>query len=851
MDSAYMHYCFADPDFYDLVERRDDARSRFAVAGRSAPQGWSRYERGVWVVLRPPAVSLPPQGWKIHISACLRDAEDVLGIVWDYCAEQDISFKFLRSRDILLIGNSKYANRASSGKLLTLYPRGDAQLHTALTDLSAALEAYRGPYILSDLRWGRGPVYVRYGGVMERYCPSAEGDLVPAIAAPDGSLIPDVRRPAFTVPPWVEVPDFLAAQIAERTANAPVSFPYEIDRALHFSNGGGVYQARDTRTGAKVVLKEARPFAGFEREGTDAVARLERERIILEQLSDLEFTPAVIDYLTYWEHDFLVEEYLEGEPLTSGLVTRYPLLHPDPSGSELAGYTAWALDVLGQVERALAQLHRRGIVFGDLHPGNVLLRPDGRIALVDFEEAFPVSQNRRPGLGAPGFIAPASCTGHDIDEYALACLRLWMFLPLTGVLDRDPTKIDTFVGVLTERFRVPETFAAQVRRSLGAAPRVAVRRDREYPDWDALRKSMMEAILASATPQRPDRLFPGDVAQFRYGGFTLAYGAAGVLYALHTTGMGTLPEHVDWLVRTASRVTDPHAGLFTGLHGLAYVLDELGCRDEALSTLERALALIPDVRAMGLFGGLAGIGLTLLHFARGSADPSLREGAIRIAERLSAVVGDPDVGQDRPSAAGLMYGFSGPALFFAHLYVATTEATFLDLAASALRRDLAYCQTTEDGRLQVREGHRLLPYLATGSAGIGLVLTEYLHHRNDEELATVHTRLRRACCAEFVAQSGLFHGRAGLIAYLSRTVESTQRASEDAALQRHLHRLSWHAVPYLNHLGFLGDQLLRLSMDLATGSAGILLALHTAHDPTATVLPFLPHRPFRTPVRTV
>ncbi|MGH3826028.1 MAG: serine/threonine protein kinase, partial [Pseudonocardiaceae bacterium] len=241
MDLAYTQYCFADPDFYDAVERRDDMRTSFALARQSAPDGWSRFERGVWVVLRPPSVQLPPQGWKIHVSACPQHAEDVLGIVWEYCTARHIAFKFLRSGDILLIGNSKYANRASSGKLLTLYPREDTELHTALTDLASALDGYQGPYILSDLRWGSGPVYVRYGGFLERYCPSADGDLVPAVAAPDGRLVPDLRRPAFTVPPWAKIPDFLAAWIAARTDRTPQGFPYKIERALHFSNGGGVY----------------------------------------------------------------------------------------------------------------------------------------------------------------------------------------------------------------------------------------------------------------------------------------------------------------------------------------------------------------------------------------------------------------------------------------------------------------------------------------------------------------------------------------------------------------------------------------------------------------------------------
>ena len=41
---------------------------------------------------------------------------------------------------------------------------------------------------------------------------------------------------------------------------------------------------------------------------------------------------------------------------------------------------------------------------------------------------------------------------------------------------------------------------------------------------------------ASATPQREDRLFPGDIAQFILRSPGLAHGAAGVLYALHQAG---------------------------------------------------------------------------------------------------------------------------------------------------------------------------------------------------------------------------------------------------------------------------------------------------------------------------
>jgi hypothetical protein len=53
-------------------------------------------------------------------------------------------------------------------------------------------------------------------------------------------------------------------------------------------------------------------------------------------------------------------------------------------------------------------------------------------------------------------------------------------------------------------------------------------------------------------------------------------------------------------------------------------------------------------------------------------------------------------------------------------------------------------------------------------------------------------------------------------------------------------RLAWHAVDYGDGLAFPGDMLLRLSMDLGTGTAGVLLSVGAALAPGRTpTLPFL------------
>jgi hypothetical protein len=75
---------------------------------------------------------------------------------------------------------------------------------------------------------------------------------------------------------------------------------------------------------------------------------------------------------------------------------------------------------------------------------------------------------------------------------------------------------------------------------------------------------------------------------------------------------------------------------------------------------------------------------------------------------------------------------------------------------------------------------------------------------------------------------GLFTGRAGILAYLAGRSPDPK---SDPLVLKQIRGLSWHAVPYGDGVAFPGTALLRLSMDLATGNAGILLALGAAlHD---------------------
>jgi tRNA A-37 threonylcarbamoyl transferase component Bud32 len=858
VDQEHALYCLGDPVFYDSAILHLSEDEEFELARRPAPEGWAKLKTGDWVEYDPLDNRLPAQGWKIHASACTESADEILQTVWDYCMQRRIAFKFMRSQQLLFLRNAKYANRGASGKFITIYPADEDQFAEVIGDLAAKLDGLPGPYILSDLRWGAGPLFARYGGFATRHCVGANGALETAIENDAGELVPDRRGATFYVPPWVTLPACLEPHLAARNSSTVDELPYDIKRALHFSNGGGVYDGIVRATGERVVLKEARPYAGLAMGGEDAVTRLARERDML-RLLDGAGVPVVHDYFTVAEHHFLVMEFVEGTSLNQHLVARCPSAWGDADRAALADYTDWALDVLGALEQTVAAVHERGVIVNDMHPSNVLVRPDGRIALIDMETAFREGEDRGQTMADPGFAAPRGCRGYDIDRYALACLRLYAFMPLTDLFALDASKAQHLADEIARVFEVPQAFlddavqtilAAWAERPTPLTPSPEpIALEPTAPSWRAARDSMARAILASATPERDDRLFPGAIEQFfePAGGLNIACGAAGVLYALHATGAGRHPEHEEWLVR---RALNPQPGIslgfYDGLHGIAYVLDALGRRDDAHALLDICLSELDgkqDRLGLNLFSGLAGIGLNLAHFAAATADSSLWEATLRVADSVADRLGDVasvgEISGGKEPYAGLTRGSSGPALLFLRLYERFGADELLDLAATAIRQDLKRCKLREDsGSLEVAEGWRTMPYIADGSVGIGMVIEDYLAHREDEEFADAVPAIRRAADYGFYIYPNLLLGRAGMLLYHARS-RAAGVAGLDRTIAAHVRRLSWHALTYQGHLAFPGEKLMRLSMDLATGTAGVLLGLGSALHDEPVHLPFL------------
>lgn len=867
MDVRYPAYCIADKRYYESPAQMYQGDGWFNFVDEIAtPDGWSKIGNNNWTQLNPPEedAGIPAQGWKIHVSATPDNAVPILKQVSEYCFVNLITFKFVPNSLSFASRNSKYAPRESSGKFITIYPADVVSLRRTLHELNQKIGGEPGPYILSDLRWDDGPMYVRYGGFAPRYVYGDDGSRVPAIEAPDGSLEPDRREPKFVIPDWLEIPDFLTERATPRiSSEQPEEFPYRVTGVLHFSNGGGVYQANRLKDNMPVVLKEGRPHAGLDNGGRDAPSRLRVEHAAMSKLANVSGIPEVYEYHTFGGHGFLAMEQVSGISLQQWIVLNYPNFRGS-TPEENSKYRDSAQKILTRLEEILAEIHSHGYVLNDLHPSNVMVDDDLDVMLVDFETVTSISEAGPRLMNAPGFGAPEELIGVEADMHSFRVTQLHVYIPLTSLLELCPEQARPLLNFVRPRFALTDDDIAPLTTTILApwtsraglrplGPEVTF--GSAIGPWDSIVSELRASIRASATPERLDRLFPGDIDQFTYGGGGVAFGAAGVLDALRAAGETDLEPFVDWLCNDVKSGTQPRFGFYDGMAGISHTLYSLGQQELAMRILDQIVEE-DAVQGTKLFDGLSGTGLAALDLYRRTGKVDYLTYARAAAETVKHSVesgnftqilstdGTRHTRERRGNAAenfwgGLLYGWSGLALFLTRMYEVTGEDRWLHAALAAMHRDLDGCQTQPDGSLQVKNGRRVLPYVATGSAGVALVGDLILRHLADERLEEAIPDLARACIPEFCSGGGLFNGMAGLVGTLHQVGHRLGWADLEKHIDSGVAALSLYAFADEHGMIFAGEQNLRVSTDLATGSAGVLRLINVLSGETAELMPFL------------
>jgi serine/threonine-protein kinase len=231
---------------------------------------------------------------------------------------------------------------------------------------------------------------------------------------------------------------------------------YEVTREIGRGGMGVVYQGYDPKLDRPVAIKALSPdFA----EDPERLTRFEREARVLASLSHGNI--ATVYGLEEVEgHRFIVMELVEGQTLGDRLADG-PLTITE------------ALSITAQVAAGVEAAHDAGVIHRDLKPGNVMIRPDGAIKVLDFGLAreMPARSSASGSLagaatvpqpssisitgqgislGTPGYMSPEQVRGMAVDRrtdtFALGCI---LFECLAGRLAfPGQTATDSIAAIL-------------------------------------------------------------------------------------------------------------------------------------------------------------------------------------------------------------------------------------------------------------------------------------------------------------------------------------------------------------------------------------------------------------------
>lgn len=216
----------------------------------------------------------------------------------------------------------------------------------------------------------------------------------------------------------------------------PVSIPgHRFVRELAVGGSSMVYLAESERAGDMVVLKVLREGSGSDDEHAQ-FARFLREYELISKIRH----PNVVRIYEFGiadDHAFLAMEYFPRGDLRAQIARGI-----DPRD---------ALRMLGQMAGALGVVHGVGVLHRDLKPGNIMVRGDGSLSLIDFGVAKLVAVDvdltgTGEIFGTPYYMSPEQGHGRELDARSdLYSLGVIFYEMLTG---EKPFMAPTPIGVV-------------------------------------------------------------------------------------------------------------------------------------------------------------------------------------------------------------------------------------------------------------------------------------------------------------------------------------------------------------------------------------------------------------------
>jgi len=260
--------------------------------------------------------------------------------------------------------------------------------------------------------------------------------------------------------------------------------PYRLIARVGKGGMGEVWRAEDSRLGRTVAIKVLPPSFVAD---VEATARLKREARTAAQL----YHPSIATIHSIeqdGDHIFIVEEFVEGEPLTK-VISRGGL-----SEAEICRIGRAVAD-------ALAEAHAKGIVHRDIKPDNIIVNGN-RVKVLDFGIAKQVGIDGASAadtptaafvtqqgmiLGTIHYMSPEQALGKAIDgKTDVFSLGVVLYEMATG---RRPFAGETITETMTQIIRDEPTEPLLVNPGISPAMNDIIRR--------SLRKNAAERFTAA------------------------------------------------------------------------------------------------------------------------------------------------------------------------------------------------------------------------------------------------------------------------------------------------------------------------------------------------------------------
>ena len=201
---------------------------------------------------------------------------------------------------------------------------------------------------------------------------------------------------------------------------------YEIIKIVGKGGMSTVYQARDTKSGNLLAIKDVA------RGGSDDAALIERTLVsegnMLKQLSNPHL-PKIYDFIVNPENYLLIMDFIHGESLDK-VITR-------EGAQSMDRVLDWGM----QICEVFEYLHHQPvpIIYRDMKPANVILQPNGHLMMIDFGTARTQKTNLEMAadticFGTAGFAAPEQFggIGQSTPRTDIFCLGGTLYNMITG-----------------------------------------------------------------------------------------------------------------------------------------------------------------------------------------------------------------------------------------------------------------------------------------------------------------------------------------------------------------------------------------------------------------------------------